>query len=74
MMKLISYEVIEKAVGGDTAALLAVQQHCKPYIAYLSIGDTDLHGFAVWQSRGAKAVNCFRPPYNYDYDRVNVTQ
>jgi len=42
MMKPIPYEVIEKAVGGDTAALFTVQQHCKPYIAYLSKGNTDL--------------------------------
>ena len=42
MMKPIPYEVIEKAVGGDTAALFTVQQHCKPYIAYLRKGNTDL--------------------------------
>lgn len=38
----ISYEVIEQAITGDTAALLAVQQHYKLYIAYLSHGDNDL--------------------------------
>lgn len=38
----ISYEVIEQAITGDPAALLAVQQHYKSYIAYLSHGDNDL--------------------------------
>ena len=40
--KRISYEVIAKAVKGDTAALLTVQEHYKPYIAYLSNGNADL--------------------------------
>ncbi|MBU5483836.1 helix-turn-helix domain-containing protein [Clostridium sp. MSJ-11] len=40
--KLVSYEVIKKAIGGDTASLLAVQAHYKPHIAYLSHGDIEL--------------------------------
>lgn len=40
--KLVPYEVIEKAIGGDTASLLTVQAHYKPHIAYLSHGDTEL--------------------------------
>lgn len=39
---LVSFEVIEKAVTGDTAALLAVLKRQKAYIAKLSDGDADL--------------------------------
>ncbi len=37
--KLVPYEVIEKAVGGDTTSLLAIQQHYKSVVGYLSNGD-----------------------------------
>ena len=37
---LIPYEVIEKAITGDTAALLAVQERHKAYIGRLSGGRT----------------------------------
>ena len=40
--KLVPYETIEKAVGGDGASLLAIQQHYKALIGYLSCGDTEL--------------------------------
>ena len=39
---LVPYEVIAKAVTGDTAALLAVQERHKAYIGRLSRGDTDM--------------------------------
>lgn len=39
---LVSYEVIERAITGDTAALLAVQEQHKAYIGRLSGGNTDM--------------------------------
>nr|WP_242863669.1 helix-turn-helix domain-containing protein [Anaerotruncus rubiinfantis] len=39
---LVSYEVIERAITGDNAALLAVQERHKAYIGRLSGGNTDL--------------------------------
>ena len=39
---LVPYEVIERAVTGDTAAFLAVQERHKAYIGWLSRGDTDM--------------------------------
>lgn len=39
---LVPYEVIERAVTGDTTALLAVQERHKAYIGRLSRGDTDM--------------------------------
>lgn len=39
---LVSYEVIERAVTGDTAALLAVQERHKAYIGRLSKGNADM--------------------------------
>ena len=39
---LVPYEVIERAITGDTAALLAVQERHKAYIGRLSGGNTDL--------------------------------
>ena len=38
---LVPYEVIERAVTGDTAALLAVQERHKAYIGRLSGGNAD---------------------------------
>ena len=59
--KLIPYEIIEKAVGGDTAALLAIQQHYKTYIAYLSHGDTDLNDLLI--SKLLEAILKFKIDY-----------
>ena len=39
---LVPFEVIEKAITGDTAALLAVQERHKAYIGRLSGGNTDM--------------------------------
>ena len=39
---LVSYEVIEKASTGDTAALLAVQERHRAYIGRLSGGNADM--------------------------------
>ncbi len=39
---LVPYEVIEKAVTGDTAALLAVQERHKAYIGRLSRGNAEM--------------------------------
>lgn len=39
---LVPYEVIESAITGDTAALLAVQERHKAYISRLSGGNADL--------------------------------
>ena len=36
---LVPFEVIEKAITGDTAALLAVQERHKAYIGRLSGGN-----------------------------------
>ena len=36
------YEVIERAITGDTAALLAVQERHKAYIGRLSEGNADM--------------------------------
>ena len=40
---LVPYEVIERAITGDTAALLAVQEQHKAYIGRLSGGNADMH-------------------------------
>lgn len=58
---LVSYEVIKKAVGGDIASLLAIQQHYKPYIAYLSHGDTDLND--LLNSKLLEAILKFKLDY-----------
>ena len=39
---LVPYEVIERAITGDTAALLAVQEQHKAYIGRLSAGNADM--------------------------------
>ena len=39
---LVPYEVIERAIAGDTAALLAVQERHRAYIGRLSGGNADL--------------------------------
>lgn len=39
---LVPYEVIERAITGDTAALLAVQERHKGYIGRLSGGNVDM--------------------------------
>ena len=39
---LVPYEVIERAITGDTAALLAVQERNKSYIGRLSGGNADM--------------------------------
>ena len=39
---LVPYEVIERAIAGDTAALLAVQERHKAYIGRLSGGNVDM--------------------------------
>lgn len=39
---LVPLEVIEKAVTGDTATLLAIQERYKSYIGKLSRGNADM--------------------------------
>ena len=39
---LVSYEVIERAITGDTIALLAIQERHKAYIGRLSRGNADM--------------------------------
>ena len=39
---LVPYEVIERAIAGDTAALLAVQERHKAYIGRLSGRNADM--------------------------------
>ena len=39
---LVPYEVIERAITDDTAALLAVQERHKAYIGRLSGGNADM--------------------------------
>ena len=39
---LVPYEVIERAITGDTAAFLAVQEQHKAYIGRLSGGNADM--------------------------------
>lgn len=39
---LVPYEVIERAIAGDTTALLAVQERHKAYIGRLSRGNPDM--------------------------------
>lgn len=39
---LVSYEVIEKAIAGNTDALLAVQKRHKSYIGTLCRGNADM--------------------------------
>lgn len=39
---LVPYEVIERSIAGDTAALLAVQKRHKAYIGRLSEGNSDM--------------------------------
>ena len=39
---LVPFEVIEKAITGETAALLAVQERHKAYIGRLSGGNADM--------------------------------
>ena len=58
---LVPYEVIEKAVDGDAASLIAIQQHFKPFIGYLSNGDTDLK--EVLNSKLLEAIFKFKIDY-----------
>ena len=58
---LVPYEVIEKAVSGDSDSLLAVQQHYKPFIGYLSNGDTDLK--EMLNAKLLEAILKFRMDY-----------
>ena len=39
---LVPYEVIEREITGDTAALLTVQERHKAYIGRLSGGNADM--------------------------------
>lgn len=39
---LVSYEVIERAITGDTIVLLAIQERHKAYIGRLSRGNADM--------------------------------
>ena len=39
---LVPYEVIERAIAGDTAVLLTVQERHKAYIGRLSGGNADV--------------------------------
>ena len=39
---IVPYDVIEKAITGDTAALLVVQERHKAYIGRLSGGNADM--------------------------------
>ena len=39
---LVPYEVIERAIAGDTVALIAVQERHKAYIGRLSGGNADM--------------------------------
>ena len=39
---LVPYEVIERAITGDTAALLTVQERHKAYIGRLNGGNADM--------------------------------
>ena len=39
---LIPYEVIERAITGDTTALLAVQERHRAYVGILSGGNADM--------------------------------
>lgn len=39
---LVPYEAIERAITGDTAALLTVQERHKAYIGRLSGGNADM--------------------------------
>ena len=39
---LVPYEVIERAITGDTAALLTVQERHKAYISRLSSGNAEM--------------------------------
>lgn len=39
---LVPYEVIERAITGDTSALLAVQERHRAYIGRLSGGNVDM--------------------------------
>lgn len=50
---LVPYEVIERAIAGDTAALLAVQERHKAYIGRLSGGNVDMK-----ERLNAKLVSC----------------
>lgn len=58
---LVSYEVIEKAVGGDISSLFAIQQHYNPFIGYLSSGDTELK--ELLSAKLLEAVLKFRMDY-----------
>ena len=42
LLLYVPFEVIEKAITGDTAALLAVQERHKAYIGRLSGGNADM--------------------------------
>ena len=67
-MKPIPYEVIEKAVSGDTATLFTVQQHCRSvqciFRHALSKGDTDLQDLLNAKLLEAVFKFCFdyQPP------------
>ena len=69
---LVPYEVIERAITGDTAALLAVQERHKAYIGRLSGGNADmkerLNGSLVnWDAAGEVWGICSDASGNCDY-------
>lgn len=58
---LVPYELIERAITGDTAALLAVQQRHKAHIGRLSGGNVDMT--ERLNAKLLMAVLKFRPDY-----------
>ena len=58
---LVPYEVVERAITGDTAALLAVQEQHKAYIGRLSGGNADMQERLI--AKLIMAVLKFRPDY-----------
>lgn len=58
---LVPYEVIERAITGDTAALLAVQEQHKAYIGRLSGENADMQ--ERLNAKLLMAVLKFRPDY-----------
>ena len=59
---LVPYEVIERAITGDTAALLAVQEQHKAYIGRLS-GGKRRYARAIKMEKLLMAVLKFRLDY-----------
>lgn len=54
---LVPYEVIERAITGDTTALLAVQERHRAYVGRLSGGNADMK-----ERLNAAAHGCFEVP------------